>query len=143
MWTRSVPPVVAGEEHVEVLDPADRDEMVAFLERAQPAHPRAAVRPAGAALGRPCATTTGRWSPSAAASRAPRARPRWPASRSTSGRRGAGWGAAVTAHLTRLAVDETGACALGMFADNDVARRLYHRLGYTTGMEWTSRWFGA
>ena len=36
-----------------------------------------------------------------------------------------------------------GACALGMFADNDVARRLYHRLGYTTGMEWTSRWFGA
>ena len=38
---------------------------------------------------------------------------------------------------------EVGACALGMFADNDVARRLYHRLGYTTGMEWTSRWFGA
>jgi len=58
-------------------------------------------------------------------------------------RRGAGWGAAVTAHLTRLAVAEVGACALGMFADNDVARRLYHRLGYTTGMEWTSRWFGA
>ena len=54
-----------------------------------------------------------------------------------------GWGAAVTAHLTRLAVDEVGACALGMFADNDVARRLYHRLGYTTGMEWTIRWFGA
>ena len=35
-----------------------------------------------------------------------------------------------------------GACALGMFADNDVARGLYHRLGYTTGMEWTIGWFG-
>ena len=57
-------------------------------------------------------------------------------------RRGEGWGAAVTAHLTRVAVEATGACALGMFADNDVARRLYHRLGFTTGMEWTSRWFG-
>ena len=57
-------------------------------------------------------------------------------------RRGQGWGAAVTAHLTRRAVAETGACALGMFADNDVARRVYHRLGFTTGMEWTSRWFG-
>ena len=72
--------------------------------------------------------------------RAPR---RWPASPSPRDRRGEGWGAAVTAHLTRLAVAETGACALGMFADNDVARRLYHRLGFTTGMEWTSRWFGA
>jgi predicted GNAT family acetyltransferase len=29
-----------------------------------------------------------------------------------------------------------------MFADNDAARRLYHRLGFRTGMEWTSRWFG-
>jgi predicted GNAT family acetyltransferase len=29
-----------------------------------------------------------------------------------------------------------------MYADNDVARRVYSRLGFTTGMEWTSRWFG-
>jgi predicted GNAT family acetyltransferase len=49
----------------------------------------------------------------------------------------------VTAHLTRLAVLEAGACTLGMFADNDIARRLYHRLGFTTGMEWTSRWFAS
>ena len=40
------------------------------------------------------------------------------------------------------AVEETGACALGMFADNDTARRVYERLGFTTGMRWTSRWFG-
>ena len=58
-------------------------------------------------------------------------------------RRGEGWGAAVTAHLDPAGRREVGACALGMFADNDVARGLYQRLGYTTGMEWTIRWFGA
>ena len=84
-----------------------------------------------------------RWSPSAAASRAPAGTPDPRRHRRRAPADGAqGWGAAVTAHLTRLAVAEVGACALGMFADNDVARRLYHRLGFTTGMEWTSRWFG-
>ena len=132
----------AGEEHVEVLDPSDRDEAEAFLDEhsprthgqpfARPGQRWVAVRDGDGSAGR-------HW---AAASRAQRAPPPWPASPST-GRRGEGWGAAVTAHLTRLAVAEAGACALGMFADNDVARRLYHRLGYTTGMEWTSRWFGA
>ena len=57
--------------------------------------------------------------------------------------RGRGWGAAVDGPpRPRIAVAETGACALGMFADNDTARRVYQRLGFTTGMEWTSRWFG-
>ncbi len=144
MWTRAAPPVVPGEEHVEVLDPAAprRRPRRSSTEHSPRTHGQPFARPGQRWVGR-ARRTTGRSSPSAAASRAPRARPRWPASRSTAGRRGEGWGAAVTAHLTRLAVDETGACALGMFADNDVARRLYHRLGYTTGMEWTSRWFGA
>lgn len=56
-------------------------------------------------------------------------------------RRGEGYGAAITAYLTREAVSAFGACTLGMFADNVTARRLYHRLGYRTGAQWSSRWF--
>ncbi len=54
-------------------------------------------------------------------------------------RRGLGLGRAMTAHLTRLAVDADGVCTLGMFASNDVARRLYHGLGYVTAHAWCSR----
>jgi GNAT superfamily N-acetyltransferase len=143
MWTRTAPPVVAGEEHVEVLDPTSRDEAEAFLTEhsprthgqpfARPGQRWVAVRdPRTGAL-----VAVGSSEPSAAGI------PSLAGIAVATDRRGAGWGAAVTAHLTRLAIDETGACTLGMFADNDVARRLYHRLGYTTGMEWTSRWFGA
>jgi GNAT superfamily N-acetyltransferase len=45
-------------------------------------------------------------------------------------RRGTGLGLAVTAHLTRAAVRETGVCTLGLYSHNDVARRVYHGLGY-------------
>ena len=143
LWTRRAPPVVAGEEHVVRLDPAARDEAEAFLTAHSPR-----------THGQPFAREAQRW----VAVRDPRtgdlvavggSEPSAAGTPTLAGiavaveRRGQGWGAAVTAHLTRLAVDETGACALGMFADNDVARRLYHRLGFTTGMEWTSRWFEA
>jgi len=143
MWTRDRPPVVPGEEHVEVLEPACRDEAEDFLTEHSPrTHGQPFARPgqrwlavrepdtgALVAVGssEPCAAGTPTLTGIAVAAE----------------RRRAGWGAAVTARLTRLAVDEVGACALGMFADNDGARRLYHRLGYTTGMEWTSCWFGA
>lgn len=53
--------------------------------------------------------------------------------------RGQGLGALVSAGLTRWALDEHGVCTLGMFSDNDVARRLYRRLGYRTARAWHSR----
>jgi GNAT superfamily N-acetyltransferase len=53
--------------------------------------------------------------------------------------RGTGLGLAVTAHLTRAAVQEAGVCTLGMYSDNDVARRVYHGLGYTGDHLWSSR----
>jgi GNAT superfamily N-acetyltransferase len=143
MWTRTAPPPVPGEEHVVPLDPGHRDEAEAFLAAHSPrTHGQPFARPGQhwvavrdratgelVAVGgsEPCAAGTPTLAGIAVAT----------------DRRGAGWGAAVTAHLTRLGIAEVGACALGMFADNDVARRLYQRLGYTTGMEWTSRWFGA
>ena len=142
MWTRDAPPAVPGEEHVAALDPSAREEAESFLAEHSPrthGQPFArrtqrwvAVRDPGSgglvALGgsEPCAAGTPTLAGIAVAA----------------DQRGRGWGAAVTAHLTRLAVVESGACALGMFADNDGARRVYSRLGFTTGMEWTSRWFG-
>jgi GNAT superfamily N-acetyltransferase len=53
--------------------------------------------------------------------------------------RGTGLGVAVTAHLTRAAVADAGVCTLGLYSDNDVARRIYHGLGYTGDHLWSSR----
>jgi predicted GNAT family acetyltransferase len=54
--------------------------------------------------------------------------------------RGRGLGAAVTAAVTRAPL-EAGrpVVTLGMYSDNAVARRLYHRLGYTCTHRWSSR----
>ena len=54
-------------------------------------------------------------------------------------RRGTGLGLAVTAHLTREAVREAGVCTLGLYSHNDVARRVYHGLGYRGDHLWSSR----
>lgn len=54
-------------------------------------------------------------------------------------RRGAGLGAAVTAALTRPGVAADGAVTLGMYSDNDVARQIYHALGYRTEVAFASR----
>lgn len=51
------------------------------------------------------------------------------------GWRGQGLGTAVTTALTRIGVRRFGRASLGLYADNDGARRLYERLGFTVGME--------
>lgn len=53
--------------------------------------------------------------------------------------RGTGLGAAVTGRLTRAAVEQDGVCTLGLYSHNDVARRVYLRLGYGDVHEWSSR----
>ena len=55
--------------------------------------------------------------------------------------RGLGLGLAVTAYLTRRAVEDDGVCTLGMYSHNAVARRLYLGLGYGDVHEWSSRRF--
>ena len=53
--------------------------------------------------------------------------------------RGQGLGTAVTAWLTRtLLAEGTGWVTLGMYSDNDAARRLYRRLGYANDHHFTS-----
>lgn len=53
--------------------------------------------------------------------------------------RGRGLGAAVTAAVTRLLLHEAPVVTLGMYADNDVARRMYERLGWTCSHRFSSR----
>lgn len=52
--------------------------------------------------------------------------------------RGRGFGAAVTAYLTRLHVEEFGVASLGFYVDNAPARRLYDRLGFEYEVQMTS-----
>ena len=54
--------------------------------------------------------------------------------------RGQGLGALVTATLTGRLLDEGfPVVTLGMYADNDVARRMYLRMGYRLDHRWSSR----
>jgi ribosomal protein S18 acetylase RimI-like enzyme len=142
MWTRQAPPEVACEEHVVVLAPSDRAEAEAVLTAHSPrthGQPFAREGQRWVAVREPA---TGRLLAVGGSEPCQAGTPTLAGIAVAEDQRGQGWGAAVTAHLARLAVAETGACALGMFADNDTARRVYQRLGFTTGMEWTSRWFG-
>ena len=139
MWTRTPPPRVPGEDRVVDLSPADRDAAVDLLTRhsprthgqpfARPGQEWVGVRDAGGAL-----VALGGSEPSQAGT------PTLVGVAVDRSRRGGGLGSAVSAVLTRRAVETSGACALGMFADNDAARRVYRRLGYVTAVEWRSRW---
>ena len=56
------------------------------------------------------------------------------------GRRGEGLGADITAAITRRAfAGGAEVVTLGMYADNAPARRVYERLGFTLGAEFSSR----
>lgn len=52
--------------------------------------------------------------------------------------RGRGIAAAVTAAATRAGLEEVALVTLGMYADNDAARRVYLRLGYTVAQRFES-----
>lgn len=141
LWTRAEPPTVTGEDAVRPLEPGAREEVVRFLDEHSPrTHGRPFARPGQLWVG-VRDRVGGRLVAVGCSEQWQGGIPALAGIAVDVARRGHGWGAAVTAHLTRRAVRETGACTLGMFADNDGARRLYHRLGFTTGMEWTSRWF--
>jgi predicted GNAT family acetyltransferase len=54
--------------------------------------------------------------------------------------RGRGLGGAVTAGATRWAFERGHeVVTLGMYSDNAVARRMYHRLGFSGDHRWSSR----
>lgn len=139
MWTTTSVAPLRHEEAIEVVDSSVTSELVEFLHHANPrTHGEPFARPGqvwvtlregGALIG------CGSWDLATSGV------PVLAGIAVDPARRGEGYGAAITAYLTREAVSAFGACTLGMFADNITARRLYHRLGYRTGAQWSSRWF--
>lgn len=139
MWTTTSPPVFPGEARlVDLDDEADADGIRALMARANPrshGHPGEGVvdhwlglrDPFGGVLA--CAA----WHRNRAGI------PHLSGITVAPELRGEGWGRALTAALTRRSLKSHGVCTLGIFADNDVARRLYHGLGYRTAQAWASR----
>lgn len=139
MWTTRAPAAQPGEDRLIELDDAhDAEEITAFsvLHNARgeghagtgAAERWLAVRDAAGAL-----VAVG------AMQRLPSGLPHLAGIVTHDRHRGTGLGAAVTAGLTRLALSQAPACTLGMYSDNAVARRVYHRLGYATAHAWCSR----
>lgn len=132
-WTTQDPPEVPGEDDVQVLSAADDADITELLRTGNPTAEMtpgdpavrrwAGVRDAAGRLVTVAADTsgegTGHLSSVATAV----------------DRRGRGLGGALAARLTRWLVAEFGLCSLGLYADNDPARRLYARLGYDGHMQ--------
>ena len=141
MWTTTAPPVLAGESSVVTLSADCQQEVEAFLAVENPrthGEPFARADQLWVGVREP---ESGRLMAVGCSEPLRSGVPTLSGIAVGESWRGQGWGAAVTAYLTRLGVASVGACTLGMYADNDVARRVYHRLGYVTGMEWRSGWF--
>ncbi|MFF3063760.1 GNAT family N-acetyltransferase [Oerskovia sp. NPDC057915] len=137
--TREVPVAQAGEEHVEALTgPSAATDVRACLDVANPLaemspedpltrwwgwrdHDGALRGVVGARQAAPGAP----WSLGSIATD-----PAW---------RGHGIAAATTAVVTRAGLTESDWVTLGMYADNDAARRVYTRLGYAVVQEFESR----
>ena len=139
MWTTAPPPAVPGEDRVEPLDEGCLDELTAFLAEHSPrTHGQPFARPGQRWVG--VRDEGGRLLACGASEPSEAGTPTLAGIATDSRRRRCGLGTAVSASLTRAAVGGHGACALGMYADNAPARRVYERLGFVTGARWRSRW---
>jgi GNAT superfamily N-acetyltransferase len=137
MWTTTAPPPAPGESALVALGAGDLPEVQRLLEVGNPTtHARPGEHGDERWVG---VRHDGRLVACAVMERNGAGRPHLAGITVHPSRRGLGLGLAMTAHLTRLAVDADGVCTLGMFASNDVARRLYHGLGYVTAHAWCSR----
>ncbi|SDT59890.1 GNAT family N-acetyltransferase [Jiangella sp. DSM 45060] len=141
-WTTSAPAPRPGEQAVRPLGPADDADLAELLRvssprtSAQPGDPNVrtwfGLRDASGTLVA-CAAERdqrpGVWHLQAIATHP--------------SHRGRGYGADVTAAVTRAALAAGAqAVTLGMYADNDVARRLYERLGFRVGQAFATRAVG-
>ncbi len=136
MWTTEAPAVPT--RGFAVLDESWRERLVAFLAEHSP-------RTHGAPFERPeqswvalldadgALSSTGCSEPSAAGV------PLLSGIATAASARGRGLAGAITAYLSADAVRRAGVCTLGLYADNDAARRIYLRLGYRSGATWRTR----
>lgn len=127
-WDR--PPVQPREAEVRWLDDASDEELTSFLQRWSPRHD---ARPGRPGVLRWCGVRGEDRALLAVGAHTEHVRgvPHLASIATAGDLRGQGYGAAVTAWLTRSLLDhDAGWVTLGMYSDNDVARRIYHRLGY-------------
>ncbi|RJK96784.1 GNAT family N-acetyltransferase [Vallicoccus soli] len=139
-WTDDAPPRRAGEEQVRWLGAGDEDDVAALLAADSPRH---SAVPGGPGVVRWCGVRLdGRLAATAAWVEHVRGVPHLASIATAATVRGHGWGAAVTAWVTRALLAEHGWVTLGMYADNGVARAMYRRLGYRDTHLFTSGRFG-
>lgn len=135
LWTTTAPPRVPHEERVVRLGDGDAEAIQAVLDDAMP---DSSTRPGDPRI---LAWYGIRASDRLVAVAADRSRNDTGFLAGIAVRRdhqGRGFGAAVTAALTRSLLGEYSAVALGVMRDNASAQRLYERLGYTHRIERTS-----
>jgi ribosomal protein S18 acetylase RimI-like enzyme len=131
---------VPGQERVEVLDQSHRAALIAFLDAHNPrTHGQPFARPRQLWVGVRDRRGDGELVAIGCSEPNPAGTPHLAGITVDPALRGRGLGAAVTAYLTTEGVERTGVCTLGMYADNDRARALYHRLGYATAEVWSTR----
>lgn len=136
MDTTTQPPAVPGEDAVRLLAPSEHDEVAELLEAASPR--RSAEPEDDHVMGWWGVREAGRLLAVAAWSEHTDGVPHVESVATLPSARGRGLGAAVTVAVTRAALEAAGWCTLGMYADNDAARRLYHRLGFVTRHQFAS-----
>ncbi|WP_051264737.1 GNAT family N-acetyltransferase [Nakamurella lactea] len=143
MWTDVAPPAQPAEDRLVVLDDvADADELIALnsadnpTAESEPGTGRTEVW-LGIRDAKDAIIAAGALHRNAAGT------PHLTGIVTAADHRGRGLGAAVTAGLTRIALEVSGRFAgvssLGVYAGNDGARRIYRRLGYRTAQKLASR----
>ncbi len=142
-WTQAPPQTRTGEERVDDLDISDPGAREDLDDLVRVSSPRASAQPGDQRVKRWMAirdASTGQLIACAAhAERLPGV-PILKTIATHPERRGEGLGADVTAAITRRAfADGAEVVTLGMYADNAPARRVYERLGFTLGAEFSSR----
>lgn len=139
MWTTTAPTPLPGEESLVLLDDlADSEELLAF---AHEHNPRVWTRIGEGVMTRWVGLrgADGQLLAVGGAETERSGVPHLAGILTATHARGRGLGEVVSAALTRWALEHHGVSTLGMYSDNDVARRLYRRLGYRTARAWHSR----
>ena len=132
MWTSTPPPVPVGVAWLTTAEEQAVEELLTHSPSAH-AHPGDGAVRAWAGVRR-----EGRIVAAGALSSTASGTPHLRAIVTHPDHRGQGLAAAVSAALTLRGLQDSPVVTLGMYSDNDGARRIYHRLGYQTSHRWVS-----